>query len=229
MWAVTKIAKNQEKSTMRQIAASQTAVSQTVQDRSTAAGNIRLLVRQTGIVVAATALVAICAHISIPLGFTPVPITLQPFAVLLLGLLLAPGISFAALTLYLLEGAAGLPVFSPHGLGGVAQLFGPTGGYLLAAPFAAALAGMIYRNGRTGKRQFLFALAGAAVGDIALLAIGALWLGMLANTSLSTLMSVSVVPFLASDAAKVLAAAACAQIFASFTGASSSRHSAQTE
>jgi biotin transport system substrate-specific component len=159
-----------------------------------------------------------------------VPITLQPFAVLLLGLLLAPGISFAALSLYLLEGAAGLPVFSPHGLGGVAQLFGPTGGYLLAAPFAAALAGLIYRNGRNsrnsrnGKRTFLFALAGAAVGDIVLLAIGALWLGMLANTSLSTLMSVSVVPFLASDAVKVIAAAACAQIFSSF-----SKRSAQAE
>jgi len=212
---------------MRQPAASQTAVSQTVQDHSIAAGSTRLLVRQTGIVVAATALVALCAHISIPLGFTPVPITLQPFAVLLLGLLLAPGISFAALSLYLLEGAAGLPVFSPHGLGGVAQLFGPTGGYLLAAPFAAALAGLIYRNSRNsrnGKRTFLFALAGAAVGDIVLLAIGALWLGMLANTSLPVLMSESVVPFLASDAAKVVAAAACAQIFSSF-----SKRSAQTQ
>jgi biotin transport system substrate-specific component len=211
---------------MRQTAATQSvatrsAVSQTVPDRGTAAWNAHSLARQTGIVVAATALVALCAHISIPLGFTPVPITLQPFAVLLLGLLLAPGISFAALSLYLLEGAAGLPVFSPHGLGGIAQLFGPTGGYLLAAPFAAALAGMIYRN---GKRKFLFAIAGAAVGDIVLLAIGALWLGMLANTSLSTLMSVSVVPFLASDAAKVIAAAGCAQIFSSF-----SKRSAQTE
>lgn len=207
----------------------QTAVSQTVQDHSTAAGNARWLARQTGIVVASTALVALCAHISIPLGFTPVPITLQPFAVLLLGLLLAPGISFAALTLYLLEGAAGLPVFSPHGLGGIAQLFGPTGGYLLAAPFAAALAGLIYRNSRNGKRTFLFAVAAAAAGDVVLLAVGTLWLGMLANTSLSTLMSVSVVPFLASDAAKVVAAAVCAQIFASFTGASFSKRSAQTE
>jgi biotin transport system substrate-specific component len=215
-----------------QTTATQTAVSQTVPDRSIAGANTRSLARQTGIVIAATALVALCAHISIPLGFTPVPITLQPFAVLLLGLLLAPGISFAALSLYLLEGAAGLPVFSPHGLGGVAQLFGPTGGYLLAAPFAAALAGLIYRNSRNshnGTRTFLFALAGAAAGDIVLLAVGALWLGMLAHTSFSTLMSVSVVPFLASDAAKVVAAAVCAQIFSSFSRASSSRHSAQTE
>jgi biotin transporter BioY len=67
------------------------------------------------------------------------------------------------------------------------------------------------------------------VGDIVLLAIGALWLGMLANTSFSVLMNVSVVPFLASDAAKVIAAAVCAQIFSSFTGASFFKRSAQTE
>jgi biotin transport system substrate-specific component len=192
-----------------------------VEQPGTVAGSTRQLARQAGIAVASTALVALCAHISIPLGFTPVPITLQPFAVLLLGLLLAPEISFAALTLYLLEGAAGLPVFSPHGLGGIAQLFGPTGGYLLAAPFAAAVAGLVYR---AGKRRFLFALAGAAIGDLILLAIGALWLGVLAHTSFSALLSESVVPFLASDAAKVVAAAACAQTFRSF-----SRRSSQTE
>jgi biotin transport system substrate-specific component len=146
--------------------------------------------------------------------------------VLLLGLLLAPEVSFAALTLYLLEGAAGLPVFSPHGLGGIAQLFGPTGGYLLAAPFAAAIAGLVYRD---GKRRFLFALAGAAIGDLILLAIGTLWLGVLAHTSFSALLSESVVPFLASDAAKVVAAAACAQILTSFSGSSFSRRSSQTE
>ena len=196
------------------------------QNPSVAISGTNRFARQAGIAVAATALVAICAHVSIPLGFTPVPITLQPFAVLLLGLVLAPGLSFAALTLYLLEGAAGLPVFSPHGVGGLAQLFGPTGGYLLAAPFAAALAGMIYRSGR---RTFLFALGGALVGDVVLLATGALWLGMLAHTSFSALMSVSVVPFLASDAVKVLAAALCAQIFTSFAGASLARRSSQAE
>jgi biotin transport system substrate-specific component len=190
-------------------------------DRSAAAAGARRLARQGGIAIAATVFVALCAHISIPLGFTPVPITLQPFAVLLLGLLLAPELSFAALCLYLLEGASGLPVFSPHGLGGIAQLFGPTGGYLVAAPFAAAVAGLIYRD---GKRKFFFAIAGAAVGDIVLLAIGALWLGMWANMSFSALLKESVLPFLASDAAKVLAAAACAQTFASF-----SRRSSQSE
>lgn len=178
------------------------------------ATGLRRLALQGGIVVAASALVAVSAHVSIPLGFTPVPITLQPFAVLLLGLVLAPRLSFAALCLYLLEGSSGLPVFSPHGPGGIAQLFGPTGGYLMAAPFAAAAAGLIYRS---GKRTFLYAVAGAAVGDLILLAIGAAWLGMLANISFTALLSESVFPFLASDAVKVLAAATCAQVFTSFS------------
>ena len=99
-------------------------------------------------VVLATALVAICAHIAMPLGFTPVPVTMQTFAVLLLGLLFGPGPAFACLALYLMEGAVGLPVFSPHGPGGMAQLLGPTGGYLLSYPFAAALASVLYRRGR---------------------------------------------------------------------------------
>lgn len=170
--------------------------------------------RRFAILIGATAFVALCAHISIPLGFTPVPITLQPFAVLLLGLLLAPRESFTAMIVYLLEGAAGMPVFSPHGLGGIAQLFGPTGGYLMAAPFAAAAAGLIHRS---GKRKLVYAIAGAAVGDLMLLAFGAVWLGMWAHTDFSILLHESVIPFLATDAAKVIAAAACAQVFASFS------------
>jgi biotin transport system substrate-specific component len=196
----------------------QTAVTPTETGPRAVASSARHLAMQSGIVIASTALVALCAHISIPLGFTPVPITLQPFAVLLLGLLLAPQMSFAALSLYLLEGAAGLPVFSPHGLGGIAQLFGPTGGYLLAAPFAAAIVGLLYR---AGKQRAWAAFASAAVGDVVLLAIGALWLEVLTHTSFSTLLNVSVVPFLASDAAKVTAAAACAVIFRSFSTRSS--------
>ena len=206
--------------------ADNTIAARSIADRSHRAGRARYLSLQAGIAIAATALVALCAHISIPLGFTPVPITLQPFAVLMLGLLLAPEVSFAALSLYLLEGAAGLPVFSPHGPGGIAQLLGPTGGYLLAAPFAAAVAGLVYRD---GKRRFLSALAAAALGDLILLSIGALWLGALVHNSFSALLSQAVVPFLASDAVKVLAAAACAQIFASFSGTPSAKHSSPPE
>ncbi|MFL6428751.1 MAG: biotin transporter BioY [Acidobacteriaceae bacterium] len=190
------------------------------QDRNQLATNSRRVATRCALLIGATALVALSAHISIPLGFTPVPITLQPFAVLLLGLLLAPRESFAVMTVYLLEGAAGMPVFSPHGPGGIAQLVGPTGGYLLAAPFAAALAGLLYR---AGKQNAWAALIGAVAGDLVLLTTGALWLEVLTRASFSHLLSVSVVPFLAGDAAKVMIAAVCAQIFHSFSTRSSSK------
>src|SRR6202023_1336711 len=86
--------------------------------------------RQAALVVGASLFVALCARISIPLPFTPVPLTVQNFGVLLVGLLLGSRRGFAALILYLAEGAMGMPVFSPLGPGGVAQILGVTGGYL---------------------------------------------------------------------------------------------------
>jgi hypothetical protein len=71
------------------------------------------LIRRPLAIVLGSLLVAVCAHISIPLWFTPVPVTLQTFAVLLLGLFLSPSLSAAALLLYLIEGAIGLPRFQP--------------------------------------------------------------------------------------------------------------------
>ncbi len=180
----------------------------------------RPLWKNAAVLIGATALVALSAHISVPLGFTPVPVTLQPFAVLLLGLLLAPRTAFAALVLYLIEGASGLPVFSPHGPGGLAQLFGPTGGYLLAAPFAAAAAGVLYC--RVGRR-LAGALLGAAVGDLILLATGFLWLAVLEHASFTVLLHQAVLPFLGSDALKVIAAAGCAHVFLSLRKRSAER------
>src|SRR5215472_16230547 len=104
--------------------------------------------RQGAIVVGASLFVALCARVTVPLPFTPVPLTLQNFGVLLVGLLLGSRRGFAALVLYLAEGAVGMPVFNPTGLGGVAQLLGVTGGYLIAYPLVAALAGFIFERGR---------------------------------------------------------------------------------
>src|ERR1700686_3026133 len=92
----------------------------------------RELAKQAAIVISASLFVAVCARVSVPLPFTPVPLTLSNFAVLLVGLALGSRRGFAALALYLAEGAAGLPVFSPAGSGGILQLLGPTGGFLLA-------------------------------------------------------------------------------------------------
>src|SRR5579863_5713761 len=84
--------------------------------------------RNAGIVLGGSVLVALCAHVSVPLYFTPVPLSLAPFAVLLLGLLLSPRLAAATLCAYLVEGAMGLPVFAPNPLvpGSFAHLLGPT-------------------------------------------------------------------------------------------------------
>src|ERR1022692_680524 len=109
--------------------------------------------RQIAIVVSASLFVALCAHIAIPLPGTPVPLTVQNFGVLLVGLLLGSRRGFVALALYLAEGAMGMPVFSPMGPGGIAQLLGPTGGFLLAYPLVAWLAGYVMEHGRKTPGQ----------------------------------------------------------------------------
>src|SRR5213080_2820629 len=129
--------------------------------------------KQAAVVVSASLFVALCARVTIPLPFTPVPLTLQNFGVLLVGLTLGARRGFAALALYLVEGAVGMPVFNPTGLGGVAQLLGPTGGYLLAYPFVAVLAGWIMERGR--KTFGRAALAGL-LAEVVLFASGISWL-----------------------------------------------------
>ena len=164
--------------------------------------------RSAGIVLVGSLFVAACAHAALPLYFTPVPLTLQPFAVLLLGLLLSPRLAAATLLAYLGEGAIGLPVFSPGpaSMPGLAHLFGPTGGYLLAYPVAAMIISVISRRGRS----LTWALAGAAVGNLVILSCGALWLAALTHASLSQVLTQAILPFLPGDALKVVAAAALA-------------------
>ncbi len=168
--------------------------------------------RTTGIVLAGTAFVAACAHVSLPLYFTPVPLTLQPFAVLLLGLLLTSRLAAATLGAYLIEGALGLPVFAPSLLmtSGLAHLFGSTGGYLLAYPLAAPLSASLWRRTR---RSFAAAALSAAAGDLAILAGGALWLAVLTHASVQSVLALAVLPFLPGEALKVAAAAALAASF----------------
>jgi biotin transport system substrate-specific component len=159
------------------------------------------------IAVGASALVALCAHASIPLLFTPVPLSLAPFAVLFLGLALGPRMAFASLSLYLLEGLAGLPVFSPEGPGGAAQLFGFTGGYLLSYPFAAALAGFIYR---AAPRTFTRGMVAAGTASILILIAGAAWLKLHTHLDIRLILAQAIDPFLPGDILKVIAASAAA-------------------
>ena len=165
------------------------------------------LVGKGTIIVAATGVVAICAHISVPLPFTMVPLTLQTFAVILVGMMLGPTAAAAAMTLYLAEGAMGLPVFSPHGPGGLAQLFGPVGGYLLSYPFAAALAGAVVRILRNKTSQMTAGIIAGTVASLLVYAIGAGWMASQLHLSAASAWYMGVAPFLPGDAIKIIAAA----------------------
>jgi biotin transport system substrate-specific component len=135
--------------------------------------------RQIALVVGASLFVALCAHITIPLPFTPVPLTVQNFGVLLVGLMLGSRRGFAALALYLAEGAMGMPVFSPVGPGGIAQLLGPTGGFLLAYPLVAWLAGYVMEH---GGKTFARAAIGGLLAEAVLFTSGLAWLAVLTHS-----------------------------------------------
>jgi len=132
------------------------------------------LIRRLVAVLAGALLVALGAQLSVPLPGTPVPVTFQVPAALIVGALLGPGLGAASLAAYLALGAAGLPVFAPFGVPGLARLFGPTGGYLLALPLGAAIAGVFAQPGRRWWQVGVGLVGGLAVihlGGIAQLAI----------------------------------------------------------
>jgi biotin transport system substrate-specific component len=161
-------------------------------------------VRSTGIVLAGSLLLAVCSHIALPLYFTPVPLTLQTFAVLLLGLLLSPQLAAGSAIAYLVEGALGLPVFAPTpAMPGLAHLLGPTGGYLLSYPVAAAVTALLWR--RMGRATIGAGIA-AAIGGLVILACGAFWLGLVTRAGVQATLASAVFPFVPGDLLKITAA-----------------------
>lgn len=168
----------------------------------------RSLTRQFGLVVAATLFVAACAHVSVPMPFTPVPTTMQPFAVIVVGMFLGPVSGFAAMTLYLIEGAIGFPVFTPQGPGGIAQLLGPTAGYLFSYPIAAAIAGWVLRVSRRHLHAFPAAFLAGALALMPVFSMGAFWLGRLLHLHASAALQLAVTPFLLAEVVKLCAASA---------------------
>ncbi len=148
--------------------------------------------QQALLVLAGSLLVALCAQISLPLPFSPVPVTGQTFAVLLLGATFGARRSAAALVLYLVEGAAGLPVFAPSGLPGAARLLGPTGGYLLAFPLAAFLLGLLVE--RMPRRWWSWLVA-ALAAEALILACGSAWLKVITATDWGNALAMGFWPF----------------------------------
>jgi biotin transport system substrate-specific component len=163
--------------------------------------------RQVALVVGGSLVVALCARVAIPLPGTPVPLTVANFGVLLVGLILGSRRGFAALALYLAEGAMGLPVFSPTGVGGMAQLFhGATAGFLLGYPLAAWVAGYVMERGR---KSFARAAVGGLLGEIVLFIGGLTWLAVLTH-SVALAFRLGLYWFLFAEIIKVMVAAGVA-------------------
>ena len=161
------------------------------------------LTRDVMLVVTFSLINAAAAQVSIPLPFTPVPITGQTFAVLLTGALLGSRLGAWSLLLYLAEGAAGLPVFA-LGRSGLVTLLGPTAGYLIAFPAAAFAVGWLAERG-WDRRALTTALA-MVVGNVVIYAGGVSWLARLVG-GLPEAVALGMAPFLIGDAIKLVLAA----------------------
>ena len=156
------------------------------------------------LVIAGSALIAIAAQIAIPVPFSPVPLTMQPLAVLLVGVVLGSKRGAAAAILYLLEGLSGLPVFA-QGHGGAVWLAGATAGYLYSYPFAAFVAGWFSERG--WGTTVLRAIAGMLVALAVIYIGGFAWL-MLVTGNARVAYGIGVAPFIAADIIKVMFGAA---------------------
>jgi len=160
------------------------------------------VLQNTLLVVLASLLTAGAAQLAIQLPWTPVPVTAQTFMVLLAGAALGPRRAALAMSLYLAEGAAGLPVFA-GGTAGAHLLFGPSGGYLLAFPFAALVAGLLAQRG--WDRHALGTFAAMLLGSAVVLALGAAQLARF--VPMGAVLAAGVTPFVWGDVLKSALAA----------------------
>lgn len=164
------------------------------------------LVADSVLVLAGALLVAVAAQIAVPLPFTPVPLTFQPFGVLLVGAALGATRGATSLGLYVLLGLLGAPFYAPGETEGLARLLGPTGGYLLSYPLAAALTGWLAE--RRWDRRFPSALVAMLAGSVVIYAIGLPWLAAATGASASRTLELGLYPFVPGDLLKVLLASA---------------------
>ncbi len=160
------------------------------------------LVRDITLVILGSLFVAACAQIAILLPFTPVPLTGQTFAVLLVGAALGSKRGAASLGLYTLEGALGLPFFAA----GKSGLTGPTIGYLIGFIVAAYIIGLLAERGL--DRSLRTSLLPFLVGTVVIYLFGATWLALSLGMTAQDAFAKGVLPFLLGDAIKLLLAGA---------------------
>jgi biotin transport system substrate-specific component len=162
-------------------------------------------------IAAANILLVLCAHIVIPLPWTPVPITGQTFGVLLVAVLLGARRGAITLILYLLEGAAGLPVFQPLGLPGLARFAGPTAGYLYSYPLAAFVTGWLVEREANirdwrAARSWLpgLSLMGALIsGEAIVFGCGCTWLAWFLGLGWRMALQQGALPFVPGEIIKM--------------------------
>jgi biotin transport system substrate-specific component len=159
------------------------------------------LVRDIALVAGSAALVGLAAQVAIPLPFTPVPITLQTFAVLLAGAALGPMRAAAGMLLYLGVGAAGFPWFSQQNSGWAFPSFG----YIIGFVIAAILVGALARRG--ADRSIIGAVALMVLGNLVIYAVGVPYLAVALDMSLADAIEAGLTPFLIGDGLKILLAA----------------------
>lgn len=159
------------------------------------------LTRDVVLVAGGAGLTGIAAQIALPLPFTPIPLTLQTLAVLLVGASLGTARGFASMLLYVAAGVAGVPWFTGGGSGFGGASFGYVIGFLLAA----LLVGRLAEGG--GTRRPIYTAGVMVVGNVAIYAVGVPWLMATAHVGLGRAMALGVLPFLVGDLIKILAAA----------------------
>lgn len=182
-------------------------ISGSLVDHAVAGSPFRVALRAASVAFA-VALTAAAAQFTVPLPFSPVPFVLTPLAVLLTGAALGARRGAVAQVAYLVAGIAGLQVFAPSATlpPGAARLLGPTGGYLMAYPLAAFVAGWLAERG--WDRRYLTSVAAMCAGLAVIHLGGAAWLTSTVTHSWTVTVATSIAPFAVVDLMKVLAAAA---------------------
>lgn len=164
----------------------------------------RDLVSQVALVFGGAGLIALCAQISIPLPFTPVPITGQTFAVLLVSSALGLVLATASTVLYVVAGIAGAPIYADGGHGW-SVITSASGGYLVGFVAASLVVGALAHLG--WDKRFGTASASMLLGSVVIYLIGLPWLAVVLDTSLEKTLEFGLYPFVVGDLVKLYLAA----------------------
>lgn len=178
-------------------------MSQNETSGTVAVDNQKIRTKQMVLIALMTAVTCVLGPLSIPLPFSPVPISLTNFAIFLAIFVLGMKNGTISFIIYLLLGAIGVPVFSSF-RGGLQVLAGPTGGYLIGFIFLALIMGFALDH---FDRKLVPTIIGMIIGMAVCYAFGTVWLAKLLSLSFKEGLMIGVIPYLAGDAAKIIIAA----------------------